>query len=283
MNTLREKAFAKINLGLDILSKREDAYHEVSMIMHSINLYDELIIEKRADKERRYTTSSNKLEMDEKNLVCKAAELFCSVYGINEGFSIELKKNIPMAAGLAGGSSDAAAVIRGLNKLYDIDAPLEELLGLGKKIGADVPYCIMGGTAIAEGIGEKLTPIAEPARYFYLIVKPNVDVSTKWAYDEVDKHKNLKHPDIYTLRRALEKKDELCLFANMGNIFEEVIISKYPIIEEIKDIMELNGARRALMSGSGPTVFGIFDSQEALENTFNKFNSSEYECIYKIW
>lgn len=283
MKTIQQKAFAKVNLGLDIISRRPDGYHEVSMVMHSINLYDELIIKKTEDGKRYYSTDASELKMDDSNLVCKAAELFCATYGIEDGFSIELKKTIPMAAGLAGGSSDAAAVLRGLNELFGIGVSIEELKRLGKKIGADVPYCVMGNTALAEGIGEILTQLPAPPECGYLIVKPNVDVSTKWAYEQIDSAKDLNHPDIQGLVDALKENNQDKMTSKMGNIFESVIEAKYPIIKEIKSMMEENGAKKALMSGSGPTVFGIFNDKVAMELAAEKIKYLEHECIYKIW
>lgn len=282
MEMLQEKAYAKVNLGLDILSKRPDGYHEVSMVMHSIDLCDDINISKREDTERIYVTDSTKLPMDNTNLVCKAATLFCETYGIEDGFSIELIKRIPMAAGLAGGSSDAAAVLRGLNLLFDVNASEEELMRLGKKLGADVPYCVMGKTALAEGIGEILTPIASPDYKYWLVVKPAVDVSTKWAYEEIDNAMDLRHPDISGLVSAIEKEDKYKAFSKMENIFETVMKEKYPIISEIRRAMESEGALIAMMSGSGPTVFGIFDTEVALSKAAEKISFLEHEFIYKI-
>lgn len=282
MEMIQEKAYAKVNLGLDILSKRPDGYHEVSMVMHSIDLCDEINISKREDGKRTYVTDSHKLPMDNTNLVCKAADLFCETYGIEAGFSIELIKRIPMAAGLAGGSSDAAAVLRGLNLLFDVNASEEELMRLGKKLGADVPYCVMGKTALAEGIGEILTPIASPDYKYWLVVKPVVDVSTKWAYDEIDNATDLSHPDIKGLVSALKAGQDNKAFSRMENIFETVMREKYPIISQIRQAMESEGALKAMMSGSGPTVFGIFDTEEALNKAAEKINCLEHEFIYKI-
>lgn len=283
MDILREKAYAKVNLGLDIISKRPDGYHEVSMVMHSIDLCDEIVIKKTGDNSRTYTTDSLKLPMDSSNLVCKAAELFCNTYNIEEGFSIELVKRIPMAAGLAGGSSDAAAVLRGLNELFQVKATTEELMKLGKKLGADVPYCVMGKTALAEGIGEILSEIPSPEFKYWLIVKPDVDVSTKWAYDEIDYATDLKHPDIKGLVCAIENSDYDTVYRKMENIFETVINEKYPIINDIRVVMEECGAKKAMMSGSGPTVFGIFDTKDALNEAAEKINLLKHEFIYKIW
>ena len=282
MEMIQEKAYAKVNLGLDIINKRPDGYHEVSMVMHSIDLCDDIIIRKRNDDKRSYSTDSNKLSMDESNLVCKAADLFCETFKISDGFSIELIKRIPMAAGLAGGSSDAAAVLRGLNALFEVNASKEEMMALGKKIGADVPYCVMGKTALAEGIGEILNPIRNPEFKYWLIAKPCVDVSTKWAYEKIDNATNLRHPDIKGLVKALEDSDYNTAFSKMENIFEPVISEKYPIINEYRKLMEESGAVIAMMSGSGPTVFGIFDDEKTMENAALKIKMLEHEYIYKI-
>lgn len=283
MKTIEEKAYAKINLGLDIISKRDDGYHEVNMVMHSINLYDILIFSENEDGKRLYTGGNDILKMGQDNLVCKAAELFCKNYNIKQGFKIELKKVIPMAAGLAGGSSDAAAVLRGLNRLFKVDASDDELRVLGKEIGADVPYCVIGGTALAQGIGEKLSKIPSPQKKAYLVAKPMVSVSTKWAYDEIDNAKELTHPDIEGLVKALRDNNNEEMYLKMGNVFENVIMEKYPIVGVFKAVMEECGAKKALMSGSGPTVFGIFDDSEALNKAAEKINLLEHECIYKIW
>lgn len=283
MCTFVEKAYAKINLGLDIVSKREDGYHEVNMVMHSIDLYDTLKFTKRIDNLRRYSCNIEKLKMDEHNLVCKAADKFCEEYGIEDGFSIELTKVIPMAAGLAGGSSDAAAVLRGLNRLFDVGATTEELMIIGQKIGADVPYCIMGGTAWSRGIGEILDEISAPAKTGFLVVKPPVDVSTKWAYDAVDGEKHLIHPDIDGLILALNNHDSEAMYEKMGNIFEDFISKEHPIIADIKNAMTKCGAKVALMSGSGPTVFGMFEDCELMEHAYDKIKLMDHEFIYKIW
>ena len=283
MDIILEKAYAKVNLGLDIIGKRSDGYHELSMIMHSIDLYDELLIKKETDGKRYYHTDSSNLKMDETNLVCRAAELFCQTYDVEEGFSVDLKKRIPMAAGLAGGSSDAAATLRGLNRLFEKNVSLAELAALGNSLGADVPYCVFGKTALAEGTGEKLRMLSDLPKLGYLLVKPDVGISTKWAYDMIDKTLGYEHPDIVGIAEAIQCRNTEKIFEKMGNSFESVIIPVYPVIGEIKKIMEENGAKKALMSGSGSAVFGIYDNPDKMKKTEEKIKLLNTEFFYKIW
>lgn len=262
---MRLRAFAKINLGLDILRKREDGYHEVRMIMQTIQMYD--VLEMKKVKKPGISLSVNYpyIPSDERNLVYKAAKLLMDEFQVKEGVDICLEKFIPVAAGMAGGSSDAAAAMVGINQLFKLGLSERELMDRAVNIGADVPYCIMRGTALAEGIGEKLTRIAQIPDCFVLIGKPGISVSTKMAYESLQLDKISSHPDIDGMIRDIENGDLLTMTEKMGNVFEPGIIEKYPVIGEIKDLMEDNGALKAMMSGSGPTVFGIFDDREKME------------------
>lgn len=260
MNSITIKAYAKINLGLDVLRKREDGYHDVSMIMQSLDLHDIITITKSAKKGISIRTNLPYLPNNQGNLVYKAAALFLETISIQEGLSINLEKNIPVAAGLAGGSSDAAATLKGLNKLYGTGFSQEELMKLGVKLGADVPYCIMLGTALSQGIGEVLTPLTPMPDCSILLVKPDISVSTKYVYENLRLTSDLNHPDITVMNKALSEGNLTALAENMDNILQTVTIKDYPMITMIKDKMRKLGAVTSLMSGSGPTVFGIFDS-----------------------
>ena len=258
---MRLRAFAKINLGLDILRKREDGYHEVRMIMQTIQMYD--VLEMKKVKKPGISLSVNYpyIPSDERNLVYKAAKLLMDEFQVKEGVDIRLEKFIPVAAG----SSDAAAAMVGINHLFKLGLSEKDLMDRAVNIGADVPYCIMRGTALAEGIGEKLTRIAQVPDCYVLIGKPGIGVSTKTAYESLQLDKIQSHPDIDGMIRDIENGNLLAMTDKMGNVFESGIIGKYPVIGEIKDLMEANGALKAMMSGSGPTVFGIFDDREKME------------------
>lgn len=262
---MRLRAFAKINLGLDILRKREDGYHEVRMIMQTIQMYD--VLEMKRVKKPGISLSVNYpyIPSNERNLVYKAAKLLMDEFQVKEGVDIRLEKFIPVAAGMAGGSSDAAAAMVGINHLFKLGLSEKDLMDRAVNIGADVPYCIMRGTALAEGIGEKLTRIAQVPDCYVLIGKPGIGVSTKTAYESLQLDKIQSHPDIDGMIRDIENDNLLAMTDKMGNVFESGIIGKYPVIGEIKDLMEANGALKAMMSGSGPTVFGIFDDREKME------------------
>lgn len=262
---MRLRALAKINLGLDILRKREDGYHEVRMIMQTIQMYDVLKMKKVKKPGISLSVNYPYIPSDERNLVYKAAKLLMDEFQVREGVDICLEKFIPVAAGMAGGSSDAAAAMVGINRLFKLGLSERELMDRAVNIGADVPYCIMRGTALAEGIGEKLTRIAQIPDCFVLIGKPGISVSTKMAYESLQLDKISSHPDIDGMIRDIENGDLLTMTEKMGNVFEPGIIEKYPVIGEIKNLMEDNGALKAMMSGSGPTVFGIFDDREKME------------------
>lgn len=259
------QAPAKINLGLDILRKREDGYHEVRMIMQTIKMFDILDLDKMEEPGILLTTNIPELPTDGSNLICKAARLLMEEFAVTEGVRIRLEKRIPMAAGMAGGSTDAAATLKGVNELFGLGLSDQELMDRAVRIGADVPYCIMQGTALAEGIGEKLTRIAPVPECYILVGKPEVGVSTKEAYGNLNLAAISSHPDILGMVTDIENKDLSDMVQKMQNVFEPGIIRLHPVIQKIKDLMEANGAAKAMMSGSGPTVFGIFTDKDQLE------------------
>ena len=261
MDSYLIKAYAKINLGLDVVRRLENGYHEVRMIMQTVGIHDELML-KRTEKGITVTTDSGELPTDENNLIYKAAKLMLETYHITSGLHIHLKKNIPVAAGMGGGSTDAAATFKGINRLFDLDCTLEELMKLGVQIGADVPYCVMGGTALAEGIGEKLTSLNPAPDCYLLVAKPDIQVSTKYVYEHLDAEGIKKHPDIDGMAAAIRAGSLDGVTARLGNVLETVTIPDHPEIGAIKRIMLEHGAEGALMSGSGPTVFGIFKDRE---------------------
>lgn len=265
MNKIQLKALAKINLGLDVLRRREDGYHEVKMIMQTIGLHDDLEIRKTKTPGIQVKTNLYYLPTNENNLVYKAAKLLMDEFQIQDGVSIQLKKRIPVAAGMAGGSSDGAAVLWGINQMYGLGLSMQALMERGVRLGADVPYCIQRGTALAEGIGEKLSVLPPMPKCTILIAKPGISVSTKFVYENLHANdlKPEQHPDVDSMIEAMRQKDLGLLCSRMGNVLETVTIPAYPVINEIKRTMMDNGAIGSMMSGSGPTVFGIFDSPVA--------------------
>lgn len=256
------KALAKINLGLDVLRRREDGYHEVKMIMQTISLHDDLEIRRIKTPEIQVKTNLYYLPTNENNLVYKAAKLLMDEFGIKEGVAIQLKKRIPVAAGMAGGSTDGAAVLWGMNQMYGLGLSRQELMERGVKLGADVPYCVQRGTALAEGIGERLSVLPSMPKCTILIAKPGISVSTKFVYENLHANdlKPEQHPDVDRMIEAMKEKNLDLLCERMENVLETVTIPAYPVIQEIKEHMMACGAAGAMMSGSGPTVFGIFHS-----------------------
>lgn len=277
MNQIRLKALAKINLGLDVLRRREDGYHEVKMIMQTINLYDSIYMKKIEEEEIRIKTNLYYLPNNENNLAYKAAKMLKDEFGLPGGVSIHLKKVIPVAAGMAGGSSDAAAVLFGMNKLYGLKLTQQQLKDRGVKLGADVPYCIMRGTALAEGIGEKLTRLPAMPKCHILIAKPPINVSTKFVYENLHANdlKPEAHPPVDAQLDALKEGNLEKLIENMGNVLETVTVTEYPVIDEIKQLMLAHGALGAMMSGSGPTVFGIFDQYAKAKEAYRAIEQKE--------
>lgn len=258
------KAYGKINLGLDVLGKLPNGYHEVRMVMQTVGIYDELTFEK-TENGIEITTDAAKLPTGEDNLIYKAAKLMKETYQIREGIRIHLQKNIPIAAGMAGGSTDAAATMKGINRLFGLDIGLLELMKLGVNIGADVPYCVIGGTALAEGIGEKLTPLELAPECYVVVATPDIHVSTKYVYERFDLEKIEKHPDIDGMVEAISIGSLQGILDRMENVLETVTIPAYPVIDELKQRMRELGAVNSLMSGSGPTVFGIFLERRTAE------------------
>ncbi|MDE7339504.1 MAG: 4-(cytidine 5'-diphospho)-2-C-methyl-D-erythritol kinase [Lachnospiraceae bacterium] len=262
MEQLKRNAYAKINLGLDVLRRREDGYHEVKMIMQTIDLYDTLTFCKKKEPGIVLKIDKENLSAGRDNLVCRAAEKLFAKMGISGGVEIFLEKRIPIAAGMAGGSTDAAATLMGLNELFGFGYSLEQLQALGVTLGADIPYCLMGGTALSEGIGEVLTKLPAPPPCVLVVAKPDIDVSTKFVYENLHADTLAYHPDIDGMAAAIRSGSLSGIAKRIGNVLETVTVRKYPVIEEIKEQMKKAGALNALMSGSGPTVFGLFTEKE---------------------
>lgn len=271
---MRLRAMAKINLGLDIIGKREDGYHEVRMIMQTIRMYDVLEIRKKTSPGISLSTNLPYIPCDERNLVYKAAKILMDEFHVEEGLSMKLTKSVPVAAGMAGGSSDAAAAFVGVNRLFHLGLSQEELMKRAVQVGADVPYCVMRGTALAEGIGEKLTRLPDLPDCYILIGKPGINVSTRTAYENLDLNEIRRRPDIDGMIRDIKNKDLYSMTGKMENVFEPGIMAKYPVIREIRDLMEKQGALKAMMSGSGPTVFGIFDDAGKMQNAARALKKS---------
>lgn len=280
MEQIKEKAYAKINLSLDVVRRRDDGYHEVKMIMQTVGLYDKLIMEK-CEEGIHITVSMGEgfsgetLPADENNLVYKAAKLIMEKFQLSKGIQIYLEKHIPLAAGMAGGSTDAAAVFRGMNELFLLGMTTEEMKKMAVKIGADVPYCIEGGTQLSEGIGEVLTPLKAAPEFLLLIAKPDISVSTKYVYENLNLQALKIHPDVDGMAEAIGNGDRGGIVSRLGNVLESVTLEKYPVIQEIKTVMKENGAWNALMSGSGPTVFGIYEERADMEKTVELLRTKE--------
>lgn len=272
MNEISMKAYAKINLGLDVVRRLENGYHEVKMIMQTVGIYDELTFQ-RQESGISITTDSGELPTNEDNLIYKAARLLMDKYQVTEGVRIHLQKNIPIAAGMAGGSTDAAATFKGINELFELGCSEEELKELAVKVGADVPYCIMGGTALAEGIGEKLTRLPNAPECVLLVAKPDTNVSTKFVYEHLDAAGVEKHPDIDGMITAIERQSLEGVVERLENVLETVTVPAYPVIATIKSKMLEMGAEGSLMSGSGPTVFGIFTDEDKAKVAYEYIKS----------
>lgn len=273
-NDISLKALAKINLGLDVVRRREDGYHEVRMIMQTIQLYDRLDIKRTQEPGIQIQTNLSFLPVNENNLIYKAAKLLMDEFSITDGVSVKLDKRIPVAAGMAGGSTDAAAMLIGVNRLFSLGLTKRQLMERGVQIGADVPYCIMRGTALAEGIGEALSPLPPMVKCSVLIAKPSISVSTKFVYQNLKLDDTTIHPDIDRLIDDIKAKNLHDIAAHMGNVLETVTIPNYPVIDEIKKHMLSNGAVGAMMSGSGPTVFGLFDDEDTAKKAYKAMRSS---------
>ena len=276
---MKIKAYAKINIYLDIVGKREcDGYHLLKMIMQNIDLYDEISIEKQYEG---ITLSCNKnyVPTDSRNLAYKAAMLFKERYNIKDGVHIDIVKNIPVSAGLAGGSTDGAAVLKLMNKLFEVNASEDELMEIGLELGADIPYCIKGGTALCEGIGEKVTQLKPFKDKILVLVKPGFGVSTKEVYKAFDINKVRVHPKTESLIEAMEKDDLKYIANNMKNLLENVTLRKHNILIRIKEDMNRYGAVGSMMSGSGPSVFAFFDDMLKAQKCYEKMKESHREVF----
>lgn len=262
MDLMQLRAMAKINLGLDVVRKREDGYHEVRMIMQTIRMFDRVTVYRIPEPEIRISSNLHFLPVNENNIAYKAARMMLESQPVRGGVSISLQKRIPVAAGMAGGSADAAAVLYAMNRIFYMGYTLEELMDFGLRLGADVPYCLMRGTALAEGIGEELTRLPACPQCYVVIAKPAISVSTRFVYENLRLDETTRHPDIYGLADAICRQDLYGMLPYMGNVLESVTIPAYPIIGEIKERFMENGALISLMSGSGPTVFALFDNYE---------------------
>ena len=276
---ISRNAYGKINLGLDVIRKRPDGYHDLRMIMQTVDLYDTLTFEKQPQG-ISLSIDNQELPVDENNLIYKAAKLMTDTYGIDGGVKITLNKRIPIAAGMAGGSTDAAATLKGMRDLYGLTLPDEELCRIGVRIGADVPYCVMGGTYLAEGIGEVLTKLPTPPKAVLLLAKPDINVSTAFVYGNLKLTEKTYHPDIDTQIDALHKGDLQTLADNMGNVLESVTAPAHPVIGKIEQIMRECGAMGAMMSGSGPTVFGIFTEEETAKKAYDVLKAQGMTQVY---
>ena len=262
------EANAKINLTLDILGKRPDGFHEVAMVMQSIGLHDTLTMEK-TDGEIALSINVPWLKADEKNLAWRAAELVRQEYGLTGGVRMELTKRIPIAAGLAGGSADAAAVLKGMNELYNLQMSKARLCELGARLGSDIPFCLMGGTMLATGRGEVLTRLADMPETWVVLAKPRISVSTAWAYQNYDEQGAERHPDNEAIKKAIARGNRKAVAGLLCNVLESVTIKKYDVIADYKQMMLDKGAMASMMSGSGPTVFGLARNREQAEAIAN--------------
>lgn len=274
MKEISVKALAKINLGLDVVRRREDGYHEVRMVMQTIHLFDRLQIVRNRSGEITMSTNLPFLPTNENNLVYKAAKLLKDEFRIKDGIDVKLYKHIPVAAGMAGGSTDAAAVLYGMNRIFNLGLSGTDLMKRGVHIGADVPYCLMRGTALAEGIGEELTALPPMVKCPVLIAKPQISVSTKFVYENLKLNEQTVHPDINRLVEDIRAKDLRKIAGDMGNVLETVTIPNYPVIAEIKEHMMEHGALNAMMSGSGPTVFGLFEHEDVAAAAYEAMRAS---------
>ncbi|NOU76582.1 4-(cytidine 5'-diphospho)-2-C-methyl-D-erythritol kinase [Paenibacillus sp. LMG 31458] len=264
-----EKAPAKINLSLDVLHKRSDGYHEVEMVMTMVDLADRIEMQELSRDTIIISSQAGYIPLDEKNLAFQAARLIKDRYDVKQGVYIHLDKQIPVAAGLAGGSSDAAATLRGLNRLWNLNIPMEELQVLGAELGSDVPFCVTGGTAVARGRGEKLEPIVSPPQCWVVLAKPPINVSTSEIYGKLNAREIKNHPSTEGVLNAIREKrfDQLC--GSLGNVLEEVTLDLYPEVRHLKECMQRLGADGVLMSGSGPTVFGLVSKEAKVPRIYN--------------
>lgn len=279
MDKIELKAYGKINIGLDVIRKREDGYHDLDMIMQTVGVYDDVIIS-RKDGTQTYeievSTDADVLPNDKGNLAFMAAKVLMEAYDIKAKVKIHINKRIPIAGGMAGGSADCAAVLRGVNQLFQLGLTDEQLQEYGVKLGADVPYCIVGGTKRVQGIGEILTDLPTPPKCYVIIAKPDAFVSTKFVYSHIRPAQIENHPDIDGIIESIKAGDLYGMCEKIANVMEDVTIPEYPIIQKVKDILKSNGAVNALMSGSGPTVFGIYDDEEKAKQSMDALSGKEF-------
>ncbi|WP_330364760.1 4-(cytidine 5'-diphospho)-2-C-methyl-D-erythritol kinase [Butyrivibrio sp. NC3005] len=272
---ITKNAYAKINLGLDVTGRREDGYHIVRMIMQNVDIYDTLTFEKTAENKIVLTANKEDIPTDEHNLIVKVCKVLVEKYGIKEGVRIHLEKRIPVAAGMAGGSTDAAASFYGMKELFDLPITVDEMCDMAVKLGADIPYCIKGGTMLSEGIGEVLTKLPDMPDCYILVGKPSIGVSTKWVYTTLDSKPIEKHPDIDGMCDAIRDNSLEGIVSRLYNVLEPVTKSEHDIIEKIENVMKDNGADESIMTGSGPTVFGIFTDEEKAKNAYEALKKTE--------
>lgn len=276
MNELKLKAMAKINLALDVVGKRENGYHDVRMIMQTVDLYDTLIFRKTEEPGVRISTNRKEIPAGEDNLICRAAKLLMEEYQLREGLWVNLEKHIPVAAGMAGGSADAAATLTAMDKMFGLSMAEADKLKVAVRVGADVPYCMLGGTALAEGIGEMLTPLPPAPACYVLIAKPDIEISTGEVYQSFRMENAGHRPNIDGMVQAVWNQNLEGILDGMANVLESVTAVKYPVIEQIKDFMRRNGAEEAMMSGSGPSVFGLYKDAAAAAAAYEELLHAGY-------
>lgn len=280
MNTITKQCRAKINLAIDVLGKRQNGYHDVRMVMQQVDICDTVKINLRSGS--GIVLHGDNMPLDETNLAYRAAQAYLSAAGAeNIGCDIYIEKRIPMGAGMAGGSTDAAGVINGLDELLGTSMSLENRMQIGGRLGADIPFCVMGGCVLAEGVGDELTPLPEPPKVYYLIAKPAQSVSTKWVYENLDFSKKPKNLNIDALVSAIKDGDLNGIYKNMGNVLENATTAICPAVEEYKSAMNKLGAKASLMSGSGSAVFGIFEDKAAAEHARVMFKETHKEAA--VW
>jgi 4-diphosphocytidyl-2-C-methyl-D-erythritol kinase len=277
---LFEKAPAKINLSLDVLKKRDDGFHEVEMVMTTIDLSDRIELHPLDNDEIKVSLESRYVPNDERNLAFKAAQLMKETYNITKGIHIKLVKSIPVSAGLGGGSSDAAAVLRGLNRMWSVGIPIEDLASLGLVIGSDVPFCVINSTALVKGRGEVIEKLPSPPPCWVILAKPDLGVSTKTIFQKVVVE-NLSHPNTEEIVQALMNQDFSRLCNNLGNSLESVTLEIYPEVRRLMDKMEQVGASNVLMSGSGPTVYSLVEQESKAQRIYNGLRGF-CEEVYKV-
>lgn len=264
------EAHGKINLGLDVVRRLENGYHEVRMVMQTVELADTVTMRRLSEDKIILKTDRDDLPCDERNIAYRAAKLMKENYALQDGVEIKIQKRIPMAAGMAGGSADCAAVLKGMNELFELGLTVEKLQAEGVKLGADVPFCLFGGCALSEGIGEVLTALRTPPACTLLLAKPDIDVSTRHVYENLRLNELSRHPDMEGILLDIEAGDLEGLCGKLENVLEHVTGREYPVIGEIERVMKSAGALQAIMSGSGPTVFGIFEERKTAERAMER-------------